>query len=154
MIQSSPAPEEAKTPTGNRRKSDDLLTRFDPRKLDDPRAPGKFKLSNAPFSYPLKDSERVRLSTLFETNYGTLRMLLRLNTWDYFDVFAFGEITDGSPLRTMLVYLYNLLNFEQYGVEAAHFLNFAEAVENGYNDVSYHNKYHAAGKTSFQSNVF
>eukprot|EP00475_Leptophrys_vorax_P001101 TRINITY_DN10574_c0_g1_i1.p1 TRINITY_DN10574_c0_g1~~TRINITY_DN10574_c0_g1_i1.p1 ORF type:complete len:653 (-),score=102.18 TRINITY_DN10574_c0_g1_i1:48-2006(-) len=129
MVQSSPAPDEAKTPRGSRRKSDDLLIRFDPRKLDDPSAP---------------DSQRVRLSSAFETSFGALRMLIRLDTWDYFDVFAFGEATHGKPLRSMLIYLYTLLNFEVIGVDSSNFMNFAEAVENGYNVVPYHGKYHAA----------
>lgn len=72
-------------------------------------------------------------------------MLQKLNTWDNFDVFAFGEITEGAPLKTMLLYLYHFQDYESLGVDPIKFRNFAEAVEHGYNNVSYHNNFHAAG---------
>jgi hypothetical protein len=80
-----------------------------------------------------------------DVTFGALRLLLKVDRWDDFDVFSFGEFTENAPLRTMLTYFYHSLKLDVFGIDYMKYRNFAEAVENGYNEVSYHNKYHAAG---------
>jgi hypothetical protein len=89
------------------------------------------------------ETNRAQVWGDFEITFGALGVLLRSDDWD-FDVFKLGEITSGHPLRCLMVYLFNLLRFDSLGISSETFHKFVNAVENGYNDVPYHNKYHAA----------
>eukprot|EP00475_Leptophrys_vorax_P044200 TRINITY_DN8764_c0_g1_i3.p1 TRINITY_DN8764_c0_g1~~TRINITY_DN8764_c0_g1_i3.p1 ORF type:complete len:427 (+),score=83.00 TRINITY_DN8764_c0_g1_i3:90-1370(+) len=85
---------------------------------------------------------RVRLWNAFDTNVECLKHLIVSDVWE-FDIFAFGETSEGRPLQVMMGYLYHVLHFDALNINFNTYLKFIEAVELGYNNVPYHNSYHA-----------
>lgn len=80
----------------------------------------------------------------FITNHKVLRMLLRCTTFE-FDIFEFNDVCVGSPLSTLMMYLFHNLNFgEKFHMNEVIYQNFFTMVEAGYNIVPYHNNIHAA----------
>eukprot|EP00475_Leptophrys_vorax_P012350 TRINITY_DN18793_c0_g1_i1.p1 TRINITY_DN18793_c0_g1~~TRINITY_DN18793_c0_g1_i1.p1 ORF type:complete len:582 (-),score=180.12 TRINITY_DN18793_c0_g1_i1:730-2475(-) len=85
----------------------------------------------------------LEFSDKFKLNSVQLKLLLQCNEWG-FDVFELNKISGGKPLSLLMGYLYHTLKFDKLKVDEIIFQSFVSVVENGYNDVPYHNKIHAA----------
>jgi len=75
----------------------------------------------------------------------TTRFILRITEQWGFDVFRLSDCTHGHPLTVIMVHLFEKLDlFHQFNLSKVVFARFIQEIENGYNDVPYHNKIHAA----------
>jgi hypothetical protein len=71
--------------------------------------------------------------------------LSKVNSWNDFDVFLLNDLSDGQPLTTLAYYLFEQNGFfEKLEISKTTFLNCFQGIEDGYNDVPYHNRMHAA----------
>jgi len=96
------------------------------------------------------------IERLFSTNIANLSMALnitpkvslilnKVDSWDQFDIFALDLETKGHALSMLCYHLLDRYNiFEKLKISRHQFANYLKEIEEGYNDVPYHNKVHAA----------
>lgn len=73
------------------------------------------------------------------------RCLSKILSWNDFDVFELNELSEGRPLVSLSYYILQKNGiFDELGIKTSTFVNFFSSIENGYLDMPYHNKVHAA----------
>jgi hypothetical protein len=101
------------------------------------------KVGNIDVVESLGHDHKVRIGA-FVTSYDVLGLLLKSAQWD-FDIFALNEISNGTPLTTLMMYIFHCLNFQgKFQIDEKVFQNFVSIVETGYLANPYHNAVHAA----------
>eukprot|EP00475_Leptophrys_vorax_P034127 TRINITY_DN5472_c0_g1_i1.p1 TRINITY_DN5472_c0_g1~~TRINITY_DN5472_c0_g1_i1.p1 ORF type:complete len:613 (-),score=118.59 TRINITY_DN5472_c0_g1_i1:30-1817(-) len=71
--------------------------------------------------------------------------LSKVNSWNEFDVFLLDDLTNGQPLTHLAYFLFEHSGlFDKLDISKTTFLNCFQSIEEGYLDVPYHNRVHAA----------
>ncbi|KAL0479688.1 hypothetical protein AKO1_007520 [Acrasis kona] len=97
-------------------------------------------VSNADFKKNMDSSSIDKM----KTRQDIVNMFDSVDQWN-FDILSLSELTEGQALFTTAYTLfvkYDLLN--KFGINEQVLINFLKAVQDGYNDVPYHNAMHAA----------
>jgi len=71
-----------------------------------------------------------------------------VTSWENFDIRSFDDITQGKPLRHIAMALFQEFGLiETFSLDVERLSNFFAEAEEGYSDVPYHNRVHAADVT-------
>jgi len=151
----------AKVRRGSRSRSiseDRLRTNDDRDSLTSPRVRRSSARSPSPASIHLRSVDRkgrvkhllkgtaqnnniLKISNL---NPSINKWLKHADSWDKFDVWQFANAADGFPLSILFLHYMEQGNlFTRCAINRNAFINFVRQLEQGYNDVPYHNNIHA-----------